>query len=61
MAPNDSHRVSLLPNHYPKPFESWVDDLCARLGFIGDWVELGFRNFTSQIEISPTLFKIFNQ
>ena len=22
---------------------------------------LGFRNFTSQVEISPTLFKIFNQ
>merc|ERR1711865_747720 len=40
--------MNLVPEQWEKRaypslmgFESWVDDLCSRLGFIGDWVEYG--------------------
>ena len=40
---------------------SWPEEISWQLVSESVEVALGFRNFTSQIEISATLFKIFDQ
>ena len=45
--------------HYPSAQRKW--EVLAELDPHDHAVNVGFRNFTSQIEISATLFKLFDQ